>query len=99
MCNITDLQSSYDRQLPDIGGILEESVGHDRNGIKLITKVMANWEHYIITGHGISEKHYGREQMKLAVTGEGNKFSEDMCRDTSCLIIRKLEKEGLGIVI
>ena len=38
MCNVIDLQSAYDKQLPDIGGMLVEFVGHDRNGIKLITK-------------------------------------------------------------
>ena len=54
---------------------------------------MPNWEHYVSTGHGISKKHYGREEMKLAGTGQGNKFSGDMCRDTSCLIIRQLKKK------
>ena len=37
--------------------------------------------------------------MKLAGTGQGNKISGDICRDTSCTIIRQLEKEGLGMVI
>ena len=58
-CNTTHLQSAYDRNLPDIGGMLEKSLGHDRNGIKLITKAMSNWEHCVSTGHGTSEKHYG----------------------------------------
>ena len=60
---------------------------------------MENWKHYVSTGHSISEKYYGREQMKLAGTGQGNKFLWDMCRDTPCLIIRQLEKERLGMVI
>ena len=37
---ITDLQSYYDRQLAEIGGILEESVGHDRAAMKIISKVI-----------------------------------------------------------
>ena len=42
ICNITDLQSAHDRQLPDVGGILEESVGRDINGMELITKIIPN---------------------------------------------------------
>ena len=60
---------------------------------------MPNQEHYVSAGYGISEKYYGGEQKKLVGTGQGNNFSGDMCRDTPCLIIRKLEKEGLGTVI
>ena len=37
--------------------------------------------------------------MKLVGTGKGNKNLGDMYRDVSCLIIRQLEKEGLGILI
>ena len=33
----------------------------------------------------------------MAGTGQGNKFSGDVCRDTSCLIIKVLEKKGLGM--
>ena len=39
---LTDLQSCYDRQLSNIGGMIEESAGRDRNAMKLITKVMPN---------------------------------------------------------
>ena len=39
---MTDLQSYYDRQLSEIGGILEESVGRDRAAMKLIAKVIPN---------------------------------------------------------
>ena len=38
MCAITNLQSCYDHQLAEIGGIVEESVGRDRSAINLITK-------------------------------------------------------------
>ena len=60
---------------------------------------MPNWEHYVSTSYGISEKYYGGEQEKLAETGKENKCQGDMCRHASCLIITQLEKEGLGLVI
>ena len=46
---LTDLQSCYDRQLLNIGGIIEESSGRDRKAMKLITKVMPNLKHFIPT--------------------------------------------------
>ena len=42
ICNLTDLQSCYDRQLANIGGMIEELVGRDREAMKLITKVIPN---------------------------------------------------------
>ena len=45
------------------------------------------------------KKFYGGETMKLAGTGQGNKFSGYVCRDILCLIIRQIEKERLGMVI
>lgn len=97
MCHLTDLQSCYDRQLANIGGIVEESVGRDRKAIKLITKVIPNWEHCLSTAFGVSEKHYGGENNALVGTGQGNRFSGDVCRDISCLTMRVIEKENLGM--
>ena len=95
--HMTDLKACYDRQLAEVGGILEESVGRDRAAIKLITKVIPNWNHYVSAAHGISEKSYGGEDNKLVGTGQGNRFSGDVCRDTSCLIMKCIENEKLGI--
>lgn len=33
----------------------------------------------------------------MAGTGQGNKFSGNICQDISCLIIRELEKRILGV--
>jgi hypothetical protein len=96
---ITDLQSCYDRQLAEIGGILEESVGKDRSAMKLIAKVIPNWRHYVCTGFGASSTYYGGEEDKLAGTGQGNRFSGDVCRDLSCLIIRNIECKQVGMNI
>ena len=95
--HLTDLQSCYDRQLANIGRNVEESIGRDRQAIKLITKVIPNWEYHLSTAFGISEKYYGGEQRHLAGTGQGNQFSGDVCCDISCLIMKVIEKENLGM--
>ena len=38
--NLIDLQSYYNRQLANIGSIIEESIGRNRNVIKLFIKIM-----------------------------------------------------------
>ena len=96
--NFTDLQSCYDRQLANIGSIVEESVGRQRSAMKLFTKMMPRFKHYISTGYGVSKEHYGGNELKLAGTGQGNKFSGDMCRDVSCIIIRVIENNLLGVL-
>ena len=94
---MTDLQSCYDRQLSNVGSIVEESVGHNRNAMILYTKIMPHFQRYISTGYGISQEPYGGD-VELAGTGQSNKFSGDMCRDISCLIIKQLEIQNLGIL-
>ena len=86
--NFTDLQSYYNRQLGNIGSIIEESVGRNRSAIKFFTRLMPRFYHYVSTGYGVSNEYYGGEAEELAGTGQGNKFSGHICRDVSCLIIR-----------
>ena len=40
---LTDLQSYYDRQLPNLGSIIQESTGRNRNVIELFTKLIQRW--------------------------------------------------------
>ena len=94
---LTDLKSCYDRQLVNIGGLIEESIGRDRHAMQLTQKITPRWKHYVSTAFGVSEECYGGEENELAGTGQGNKFSGEVCRDTSCLIIKVLEKRGLGM--
>ena len=63
--------------------------------MKILMKLIPRWKHYISTAYGISD--YGRKECELAGTGQGNKFLGDLCRDMSCMIIKVLEKEELGI--
>ena len=58
---------------------------------------MLNFNRHISTGHGISKNYYRGEEEKLEETRQGNKFSGDMCRDVSCLIIHQIEKQLIGV--
>ena len=49
----------------------------------LCVKIMPFFEHHVSTGFGISDDFYGGLE-KLAGTGQGNKFSGDVCGDISC---------------
>ena len=64
----------------------------------MFTKILLVWKRYICTGYGISEMYYGGVGSKLSGTGQGNKFSGELCRDTSCLIIKQIENQNLGIM-
>jgi hypothetical protein len=96
---ITDLQSCYDRQLAEIGGILEESTGKDRKAMKLIAKALPILKHFVCTGFGVSSLYYGGREDRLAGTGQGNRFSGDVCRDSSCIIIRSIERKEVGMML
>jgi len=67
--------------------------------MKLIIKVMPNLKHFISTEYKISNEYYKGEEMKLAGTGQGNKFSRDIYRDISYLIIRQIELKNLGVIM
>ena len=87
----TDLKASYDCQLSKLRSIIEEAVGRDRNAMLIFTKILPIQQQYICTGYRISEKWYGGVSAKLVGTGQGNNFSGELCKDTSCLIIKQIE--------
>ena len=88
----SDLEACYDRQIPEIGGIVEESMGVDRKAIQLITKTVETFKHFVRTGFGISKRSHGGKDEILAGTGQGNMLSGAICRDQSCLVFKRLEK-------
>jgi len=96
---ISDLKACYDRQLPNIGCMVQESVGVRRDFAVLIQKVLPVMKHYVATDFGISSISYGDKLNTLGGTGQGNSASGAICRDTSCLIFRYLEKLKLGAQI
>ena len=52
---ITDLEAYYERQLPNLSGIIEESIGVNWLGIMLIMKVILIMQYHIYTLFGISK--------------------------------------------
>ena len=56
VCNLTDLQPYYNRQLPNFASIIEELVEIKKNPIYLFTKVLLIFKHFTCTGYRISEE-------------------------------------------
>jgi len=55
MHNISDLEVYYNRQLPNIGCLVEESVRVKREPAMLFAKILPVMEHHICTSYGISK--------------------------------------------
>ena len=99
MHTILDLKACYDRQLPQLGCLVQESVGVEREPAKLFAKLLPVMQHHICTSFGISKDYYGSERYKLGGTGQGNSVSGTICRDTSCLIFKHIENKSLGVIV
>ena len=65
MHNISDLEACYDRQLPNIGCMIKESVGAERDLAKLFTKLLPVINHQTCTSYGMIQEHYGSRCYKL----------------------------------
>ena len=78
---MSELEACYDRKLPNIGGIVEESIGVNREAIKLITKVLPRWKNFIASTHGVSKESYDGGNESLGGTKKGNVFSGSVYRD------------------
>ena len=65
---IIDLVACYDRQLSSICSMVEESVCINREGIKLILKVLLVLRHFICTEFSISKKNYGDIKQEIGRT-------------------------------
>ena len=89
--NISDLKACYDRQLPNLGCMIEEAVGINREASKIFAEVLPIMNHYVCTDFGISKTAYRNNREKLGGIGQGNSLSGAICRDTSCLIFKYLE--------
>ena len=93
---MTDLQACYDRQLSKIGSIVQESVGVETKPIQFVTKMLPIKKHHVSTDFGVSKECYWRRGETLAGIGKGNVVSVKMCRDSSWIMLRDIEKETLG---
>ena len=75
--NLTDLQVCYNRQLANLARIAEESIGIERELIKLFIKVLSWFKHFICIGYRISEEYYGEPKNQTGETRQGIKLSSD----------------------
>ena len=65
--------------------------------IKLIAKVILDFEYHICTSYRVSKKFYKDLNNKIGGLGQGNVFSGVVYRDISCLIIKVAEKKHWSI--
>ena len=68
MYNIIDLKSCYDRQLLNIEGTVKESVGRNRQAMKLFIIIMPYFQYYACTYFRISSSFYSGFNKELAGT-------------------------------
>ena len=83
---MSDIEACFDRQLPNIGGIVEESIGANRDEIEFTTKVLPQCEKFIGTTHVVSKESHGEENELLWGERQGNVFSSSVCGDVSCFM-------------
>ena len=55
----SDLEACYDRKIPELCGLVEESIGANHKVINLLTKVSLRLEHHAGTVNGIIAAKYG----------------------------------------
>ena len=67
--NISDLKAFYDRQLPNLGCMIEEAVDVNREASKIFAEVLPIMNHYMCTDFSISKTAYGNKRKKLGGTG------------------------------
>ena len=62
-------------------------------------KVLPVMNHFICTSFSVSETSYSRLNKKQVGTGQGNGVSVNICRDSSCLVIKEIEIDNKGVII
>ena len=71
-------------------------MGVETKPIKLVTKILPIMEHYVSTTFNVSEAFCRGSRSMLAGTGQVNVVSVNVCRDSSCIMLKDIEKENLG---
>ena len=67
--NISDLKACYDRQLPNLGCMIQEAVGVNREASKVFAEVLPIMTHHVCTDFGISKIIYRSKREKMGGTG------------------------------
>ena len=97
MHSILDLETCCDRQISELCGLVEESIGANRKVIKLLTMVLPRCEHLVGTANSASTDKC-RGFFLLGRIGKGNVVSGVICIDVSYIIFRKKKTKKLGII-
>ena len=84
---MNDLEACYDRQLPNIGRIVEESIGVNKERLKLVT-----CENFIGNTYSISKHSYGGMNEVLGGIGQ-DFFPGSTCRDVLCFVFKETKKK------
>ena len=74
----SDLEACYDRQFPELCGLVEESLGANRKVVKLVAKVLPRFEHHVGSVNGVRKDKHGGEKGMLGGTGQGKMFLEQL---------------------
>ena len=94
---IDDRKSCYDRQLPEIGLLTQQSFGMHQREASFFCQILKNFNHYLLTACGISANYYGGHYDQLGKTGQENILSGEIYKNVTCLIFKLLENLELGI--
>ena len=77
---VIDLSTCCDRQLANVSSILLESVGANRQAIRLIAKILPVFKYYTCSRFGISQQSYRSPSKYYGRTGQGNLLSGESCK-------------------
>ena len=77
---ISDLEACYNKKLPKIGGLVEETMGANRKMMIILSKVFPKCYNCMGTAHRIGERYYGGVKNFLGATGQGIFFWKCMQR-------------------
>ena len=69
VCTMSDLEAWCDWKIPELCGLVEESMGPKRKVIKVLTKVLPRLDHHFGIVNGVSKEKYGGNNDLWGVTG------------------------------
>ena len=67
-----DLEVFYHRKISNVGSIVEDSIGENREASRIIAKTLPKTEHHIGSVRDLSSEELGEEFVLLGGAGKGN---------------------------
>ena len=78
---LSNLEAFYNRQIPSIGCIVEESLGVNRSAAKVISKTIEAFNYKVCTSFSASPISYGGKDKQLVGANQVNIVLGAICRD------------------